>query len=262
MLSDYLATKYQAELATVLPELEQARAALATSTSPTVSGIRQEIVDGEVTGNIAGLTPMPDALYLYLLVREYQPKTIFEIGTWVGTSALFMAEALKKNGSGHIYTCDTNHYYLLGEEYADWVTYVPGHSDTVLANFHEQGTTFDFMFIDGNLTSRSRQILAQTTHEQTVFAIHDFLLPDDKGIQVLLRVPKKKQYGLAVPPAAHHPKETVAINQMTAVFLPEAAVPADTALKTGTHLHVYRMFLTVSYSLGKVFRKFRSLVTG
>lgn len=259
MIASYLFDKYKEELTEILDKLQSAHDTLSKTKSSKVAGIRQEIIDGNVTGSIAGLTPFPDALYLYLLVREYKPETIFEIGTWVGTSALFMAEALKKNGTGHIYTCDSNEYYILPEEYAELVTPITGHSDAVLADLKTKGTQFDFMFIDGNLTSQSTQLIAETTHENTVFAIHDFVLPDDKGIQAFLRLPQKKHYGLAVPHPYQAPTADITINKMTAVYLPSATLPNTTGLKRGATLRAYRLYLPLSYTLGHAARKLRSL---
>lgn len=42
------------------------------------------------------------------LVRVFQPESIVEIGTSVGYSALWMAEALQRNGMGHLWTVESH----------------------------------------------------------------------------------------------------------------------------------------------------------
>jgi predicted O-methyltransferase YrrM len=46
--------------------------------------------------------------FLYGLVRLTKPGVVVETGTHVGDSAEAIGEALKANGFGHLYTCDTN----------------------------------------------------------------------------------------------------------------------------------------------------------
>lgn len=257
-LEKYLFEKYKDELEEILPGLQQKRDALAISNSPKLSGIRKEILNGQITGSIAGLTPLSDALYLYLLVREYKPQNIFEIGTWVGTSALFMAEAFKKNGGGHIYTCDTNQYYILSDEYADLVTYIPGHSDTALEELKVKGVRFDFVFIDGNVSKNTTKLLAATTHSNTVFAMHDFVLPDDKGVQAFLRLPQKGDYAFVSPQPHTEQSQNIIINKMIALFLPTNKLGSGLRRKSAIILLSYRLTLLLGYIVGRAWRKMQS----
>ena len=41
---------------------------------------------------------------VYSLVKMQQPETILELGTGLGTTALMIAQALKENNKGKIYT--------------------------------------------------------------------------------------------------------------------------------------------------------------
>lgn len=47
-----------------------------------------------------------DRIALYCIVRLQQPKVVVETGVKWGESSLFILEALKKNGSGHLYSFD------------------------------------------------------------------------------------------------------------------------------------------------------------
>ncbi|MHA2283344.1 MAG: class I SAM-dependent methyltransferase [Promethearchaeota archaeon] len=49
-----------------------------------------------------------DAHALYCIIREKQPKTILEIGTFIGFSTAIMAQALKDIGEGTIHSIDPN----------------------------------------------------------------------------------------------------------------------------------------------------------
>lgn len=42
------------------------------------------------------------------LIRVLEPETVLEIGSSVGYSALWMAEALQKNGHGHLWTVESH----------------------------------------------------------------------------------------------------------------------------------------------------------
>jgi hypothetical protein len=59
-------------------------------------------------GLAGGSTGNPDCGFLYLLVKAFARRSIFEIGTYVGTSAVAMTMA-----GGHVTTCDPNDYDCL-----------------------------------------------------------------------------------------------------------------------------------------------------
>jgi hypothetical protein len=58
----------------------------------------------DVIGEVYGTEDF--GLFLYSLVRMQAPETIVELGTGLGTSALWMALAAKRNGLGHVWTID------------------------------------------------------------------------------------------------------------------------------------------------------------
>lgn len=47
-----------------------------------------------------------DAESLYSLVRHYKPETVYQVGTFVGYSAMILAHALKANGKGRLIAVD------------------------------------------------------------------------------------------------------------------------------------------------------------
>jgi len=168
-----LCAKYRQELDEFYPQLYR---------------IYQELVDvgkdkRDTDGRPRGSAEFQDCLYLYLLVREYKPKVIFEVGTWIGTSAIFMAEALKRNGQGKIYTCDINDVSCIPEEYDRLITRMYGHSDDILAQLIREGVVIDFVFADGEMTTTNVNQLKQLLSAKAVFTTHDFRLPaPTKGV--------------------------------------------------------------------------------
>ncbi|MEU2915743.1 class I SAM-dependent methyltransferase [Streptomyces massasporeus] len=47
-----------------------------------------------------------EAEITYLLLREYRPETVVEIGTFYGWSTMWILSALRDNGVGHLYSFD------------------------------------------------------------------------------------------------------------------------------------------------------------
>ena len=58
----------------------------------------------EVLGPVFGSEDL--CILLYSLIRREVPRTLVELGTGLGVSALWMAQAVKENGVGHVYTLD------------------------------------------------------------------------------------------------------------------------------------------------------------
>lgn len=51
------------------------------------------------------------ALILYALIRRERPRAIVELGTGLGVSALWMAQAVKENGFGKVWTIDDGSHW-------------------------------------------------------------------------------------------------------------------------------------------------------
>ena len=51
------------------------------------------------------------AMLLYSLVRRERPANILELGTGLGVSAFWMAQAAKENGHGHVWTLDDGSHW-------------------------------------------------------------------------------------------------------------------------------------------------------
>lgn len=97
---------------------------------------------------------------LYGLIRSMKPKVVVEVGTYRGFSASWMAQALKENGSGHLYCIDnfslTDHEARHGDARThleanlnaagvrDLITILDADSEMAL-----WPATVDFAYVDG-----------------------------------------------------------------------------------------------------------------
>src|SRR5664280_2720438 len=61
-------------------------------------------------------TSLEDCLMLYSLIRHFDRRSVFEVGTNIGTSAVVMSAAVQQNG-GNCITCDPIDYGCLLPDY-------------------------------------------------------------------------------------------------------------------------------------------------
>lgn len=176
-----LSEKYGSEVAALLPEWGKRVSALRQLGVERYPNIRIG-ADGKTTGTVT----LVDCQILYLLVRHIKPQNVFEIGTWIGTSAMVIADAMKVNGHGHLYTCDFNSYYCLDASYNNYITTLTGMSDKVLGAV-PTAVQFDLIFADGELTFPTLTALAPRLTKDTVLVTHDYTLPAEKGVRNLIR---------------------------------------------------------------------------
>lgn len=144
--------------------------------------------DDSAAGHISTL----DAYILYNLVTYAKPKTIFEIGTWIGTSSMAMADALLDGTAddSKIYTCDKNNFYSLGEAYNSKIERIHQFSDQAIAEIPADRKV-DFVFADGELTASTLTVLLSHLSKDAIIATHDFKRPGEKGVRNLIRLQMK-----------------------------------------------------------------------
>ncbi|MCK5638290.1 MAG: O-methyltransferase [Flavobacteriaceae bacterium] len=89
---------------------------------------------------------------LSILSKLIQPKSILEVGTYTGYSALCLAEGLKKNGALH--TIDHNeelgdlqHKYINASKYKNQIKTYIGEALNIIPKINEK---FDLVFIDAD----------------------------------------------------------------------------------------------------------------
>ena len=156
----------------------------------------QEFADGSIKDH--------DAAALHALVRARRPETCYQVGTFVGYSAMILASALKRNGHGRLVACDPEvpHRSLmnpvdvardaareLGLE--DVITFVRGWNAATMgdgfsqsylrripvvgrATLEAMGPGLDFAFVDGDHSA------AGTTCDLVL--VQEFLKPDGVAV--------------------------------------------------------------------------------
>lgn len=103
----------------------------------------------------ASKPPVP-SLLMHLLVREFEPLRVVELGTNLGISSAYQATALRANGPGHIWTFEASRYRLRAARELHErlglhnVSYVQGMFQHSLPESLPGIAPIDFAFIDGH----------------------------------------------------------------------------------------------------------------
>ena len=125
-----------------------------------------------------------DVELLYELIKKFKPKTILEIGTWLGTSAMVMDLASEPGTT--IYTCD-KHDVCTYESFNvhKYIGMSTGFFDKMITD----GVKADFVFLDGRLQGDEGKLLQCTTNSFIVF-VHDYEKPKKgwKNIRALQKL--------------------------------------------------------------------------
>ena len=140
----------------------------------------------------SGAASLGDCIFLYLVMAEYRPVNILEIGTWFGTTSDVMGcSAYKLGYAATIRTCDKHNVYC---GVSPLVEYHNTDSTTFLKKLMKQGYKADMVFIDGRLKAKDDKRLHSLFHEKTVFLSHDWNL--NKGQENIRKmkalIPKAK----------------------------------------------------------------------
>lgn len=120
-------------------------------TSDLVSVVEQQ--RAFLAANTATVTPQLDDLeaeITYLLLREYRPEHVVEIGTFYGWSTTWLLSALRDNGTGHLHSFDMVDHVrrTVPDELSDgrW-TFTEG---DVKDNLDALPSDTDYLFIDAD----------------------------------------------------------------------------------------------------------------
>lgn len=111
---------------------------------------------------------LEDAEFLYALVRVTKPALVLELGTGLGVSARFIAEALSANGCGDLLSIEPDRELAM-------------RSNTLLGDFPvvvswrvPKGRTPDLVFIDSGYERRQADITEWLTNGyQGLVCVHD-----------------------------------------------------------------------------------------
>ena len=117
---------------------------------------------------------------LFRLVNHFQPKTMFELGTSLGITTSYLAEARKLadiytfEGCPGIARVAMENFHSLGLQH---VKLIQGDLNETLVRQLQQVEQLDFVFFDGNHryepTMRYFEACLEKHHEQSVFVVDD-----------------------------------------------------------------------------------------
>jgi len=118
--------------------------------------------------------------FLHALARLTKPETVVETGTHRGFSTLMLAQALRANGKGHLYTVDVVDYGVVADcerfGVADRVTFLQGNSAEVLARL-PGAPTIDLLWLDADHAAeavhRELEVALPLLRAGTLVAFHD-----------------------------------------------------------------------------------------
>ena len=153
------------------------------------------------TGSISPST----GVALYALARRLAPRTVFEVGTFIGKSTVAMALGLEDAGvrDGVIHTCDmSNDFHLQHSGTTRMVGYPRKGSTEALAEAAAGGAQVDLFHFDGRLADADIALLGRIAKPNAVFALDDYE-GGEKGVAnaaLLKAQPALRQHILAYPP--------------------------------------------------------------
>jgi hypothetical protein len=145
------------------------------------------------------------SVILRLLSIKFRPETIFEVGTFIGTST--HSFITKK-----IFTCDRDNDCVNSND----VIYTnPWKSSTeMLGSLRDNGTKADLMYFDGRLQMADIPLILQTSKRNTIYVLDDYI-GSEKGVKnVEMLLPYLKRYRLI------HPCGVVRDLTTTAILVP------------------------------------------
>jgi len=114
---------------------------------------------------------------LYMLIKYFQPRKVFEVGTFIGRSTVAMALGISQYcDDGIIYTCDKDNDFYLDELKLGCEIRGDGKtlSTEALKKVSEKEDSMDFFFFDGILQNSDLEYIAQLSGENTILATDDF----------------------------------------------------------------------------------------
>lgn len=187
-----------------------------------------EATRAQMAYNTGSISPST-GLALYALARRLAPRTVFEVGTFIGKSTVAMALGLEDAGvrDAAVFTCDlSNDFHLKHGGPTRIVGFPRKNSTQALTEAAAQGAQVDLFHLDGRLAEADLALVQRIARPNAVFAIDDFE-GGEKGVAnvALLRAqPSLRGHILAYPPDRRLLEDFGLHSRcLTAVLLPAAA---------------------------------------
>lgn len=127
-------------------------------------------------------TSAEDCLMLYALARHFGCKQGFEVGAYIGTTAIAINDAIRRNG-GVFTTCDPINYNAIPPW--DGIRFIHAGSSIALRILYEEESTLDFVFLDWVPDKWTLELLPKTCNGEAIIAVHDFTPNNPKGAEAV-----------------------------------------------------------------------------
>ena len=107
------------------------------------------------------------------VVFHFGPKTVAEVGTFIGRSTMAIAHSMDVGGT--IYTCDVSNDIKLPEVTGGKIVQYPKKSSTdMFEDLLKQKVKVDLFYIDGRLSPKDIRLIQELMHNKTVLVLDDF----------------------------------------------------------------------------------------
>lgn len=139
-------------------------------------------------------------VYLRSLCEMYEPRTIVEVGTFIGTSTTAMAACRTVQA---VYTCDKDNDCLPSE---GKIHCFPKQTSTqmlaTLTGHHGMSAIdpVDFFFFDGRIQAQDLALILRLSKPSTIYVFDDFEHEEKGVLNVRLLAPYLKHCALVPPP--------------------------------------------------------------
>ncbi len=169
-----------------------------------------------------GISKEKYAKLLFRIVNHFQPKTIFELGTSIGLSTLYL-HAARKNGQIHTFEGCNNLSNFAYNEFVNFeatnISQHKGNFNQTLPEALNQINTLDFLFVDGNHAEEPTlayfEMALQKANNASIFIFDDihWSIGMEKAWKQIIKNPKVTlsfdlfQYGIVFFRQEHKVKE-------------------------------------------------------
>ena len=116
-------------------------------------------------------------IFLNSLIKLIGAKNVLELGTFKGATTLYLAEAVKHNGHGKVYTIDLKNYLSIHVKHSGLLKYIKHIIGSDLKVLKNLKIKFDLVFIDTSheleQTLREFRLLDKIIKPGGLMAFHD-----------------------------------------------------------------------------------------
>jgi hypothetical protein len=171
-----------------------------------------------------GTSSSADCVFLYLLIRAFSRRNIFEIGTYIGTTAVAMGIAARATG-GVVATCDPKNYTSIPSDLP--IEFLRGRCAKVLKH---RACAIDMVFADWIPNNSTMARLNALATPDLIFTCHDYdpINQHDKGndsVRQFQRTYRHINSGYWFYPESDYiVVDGVGVQLCTAAFLPASIV--------------------------------------